>query len=319
MSSTHWRVRAGDGASVGEVLARMGDVARGAAAEGRAFVNGRRAREDDPVSEGDAIEVWPGRSPSGAVGQGGGPPVRVLIRRGGLVIADKPAELPVEADRRGASSVVEAVARELGIDEPIHAASRLDVGVSGAVLCAIGERARRHVAAQRTAGTIRRVYVGIAGGHVEGAGTWSAPIGRRQKGGRSVPSIGGARAEPAETRFTAIAHGRGPRRGGGVSTLLLLEPVTGRMHQLRVHAAAVGAALLGDREHGGARTIVDASGAVLPCPRIALHALAVELADEERGRLAAVAPIGPDLAGLWKALDGGDEAWDEVLRRVPPA
>ena len=38
------------------------------------------------------------------------------------------------------------------------------------------------------------------------------------------------------------------------------EPITGRMHHIRVHASAAGAPLIGDREHGGARTLVDARG-----------------------------------------------------------
>ena len=57
-----WVVRPADGACVADVLAKMGSEARGAAAEGRAFVGGRRARGDSPVREGDEIVVYAARA-----------------------------------------------------------------------------------------------------------------------------------------------------------------------------------------------------------------------------------------------------------------
>jgi 23S rRNA pseudouridine955/2504/2580 synthase/23S rRNA pseudouridine1911/1915/1917 synthase len=200
----------------------------------------------------------------------------------------------------------------------VHAASRLDIGVSGAVLCAVGERAQRHVAAMRAAGRIRRVYVGIAAGVIEGEGSWNTPIGRASIGsGRSRPIAGGLSASPAATRFGAIAWARGARaagRGLGAekTTLLRCEPITGRMHQIRVHAALAGAPLLGDREHNGPRTLVDRQGRVIPIERIALHALAVELPGEDGKLLRAVSCPPADLRALWKALDGEDVAWDDL-------
>lgn len=300
-----WTVRAGDGPRVADVLARMGDPT--AAAEGRAQHDGRRAAGAELVAPGDVIEVFAGRSAANE-------PVRILEHRQGLIVAYKPAGLPTTADRRGASSLVSELARELG-EEP-HPASRLDVGVSGAVLCAVGPSARRHVAAAKEAGRVRRVYVGLAGGAVAGAGLWDAPIGhRRGPGGRNVPTAGGEGCEPAATRFAQIASGRPARPGGARTTLLRLEPVTGRMHQLRVHAAHAGAPILGDRERDGARTLVAASGAVTTIDRVALHALLVELEDERGEPFATLAPLPAALRALWSALDGAASAWDEVLGR----
>ncbi len=303
--SKRWVVGAGDGATVDEVLARMGEP--GAASEGRAWVGGRRAQPEDLAKAGDELVVYAAREATGEV--------VILAEAAGLVVAEKPAAMPTTPDRRGERSLVGEVARLVrAAEKSVHAASRLDVGVSGVVLCAVREEAQRHVAERRAAGEVRRVYLAIAGGEVVGEGVWSAPIGtRRGAGGRSIPSVGGPGAEPAETRFRAIGFARGPSGRGGKSTLLRLAPVTGRTHQLRVHASAAQAPLVGDREHGGARTLIDASGRVIPLGRIMLHALRVEVPRLEGGRLRVESPVPDELRAIWKALDGDPGAWDEAL------
>ncbi|WP_441290626.1 pseudouridine synthase [Sorangium sp. KYC3313] len=309
MTAARFRVGPSDGPTVADVLERAGGASRGlagAAAEGRAFLNGRRARPGDAVALGDELAVWPARRDAP-----GAPPVEVLARWGELLVASKPAALPTEPERRGTRSLVTEVAELLGLRDLPHAASRLDVGVSGAVLCATGARGRRHLAAMREAGRIARVYVGVAGGRVEGSGTWDAPIGAaRSRGGRSLPAVGGAGARDAATRYRAVASAGG---GASPATLLRLDPVTGRTHQLRVHAAHAGAPLLGDRDHGGARSVTTARGRVIPLSRVALHALRVTVPDERGELCAAVSPVPDELRELWVALDGGGSAWEEVL------
>ncbi|MGK4001339.1 pseudouridine synthase [Sorangium sp. So ce1036] len=315
MTAARWRVGPGDGPTVADVLERRATSVAGAegtagmagaAAEGRAFLNGRRARPGDAVAPGDELAVWPARREAP-----GAPPVEVLARWGEILVASKPAALPTEPERRGTRSLVTEVAELLGSPALPHAASRLDVGVSGVVLCATGPRGQRHLAAMREAGRIARVYVGVAAGRVEGAGTWDAPIGAaRARGGRSLPAVGGAGAKDAATRYRAIASAGG---GAAVATLLRLEPVTGRMHQLRVHAAHAGAPLLGDRDHGGARAVTTATGRVLPLARIALHAVEVSVPDERGRTRAVVAPVPEELRELWAALGGDGSAWDQAL------
>lgn len=300
----HWIIREGAGATIAEALAHAPDHARAAASEGRAFIQGRRVLPTDLAKPGETLVIYEARDADDTA-------VRILAHVGGLIIADKPASLPTTPDRRGERSLIGEVARLLDV-RAVHAASRLDVGVSGAVLCAIDDIAQRHITDVRDAGQLHRVYAGIAGATIEGEGSWDAAIGRAPGGsGRSKPVAFGRDAEPASTRFRAIARGRGATPKA-TSTLARFEPITGRMHQIRVHAAAAGAPLIGDREHGGARTLVDAKGSVHALHRIALHAVAVELPGENGKRIRAVSPIPHELRAIWKILDGDEAAWETV-------
>jgi len=288
--------------------AALGEGAAGAADEGRAFVNGKRAAAEAAVAVGDAVEIWSARETDAEDAR-----VRVIARWGEILAAYKPAALPTTPDRRGDASLVVEVGKIIRRAMP-HAASRLDVGVSGVVLCALGAQGLAHIEAMRSEGRLMRTYVALAAGLIEGEGTWSAPIGReRGSSGRLKPSLGGRDAETAATRFRAVSWARPcSAQRGGRSTLLVAEPVTGRMHQIRVHAAAAGAPLIGDREHGGPRSIVAVGGRVHSVDRIGLHAIAVELPGPRGEVLRATAEVPADLRLLWKTLDGPDEAWNDI-------
>jgi 23S rRNA (cytosine1962-C5)-methyltransferase len=75
--------------------------------------------------------------------------------------------------------------------------------------------------------------------------------------------VSGPAGEPAETRFRVL-----PEREASVGAVLLeAAPLTGRTHQIRVHAVEQGLPILGDRLYGGT-----------PFARVCLHAASIELA-----------------------------------------
>src|SRR6185437_8095413 len=91
-----------------------------------------------------------------------------------------------------------------------------------------------------------------------------------------------------------------------------LAPVTGRTHQLRVHAGHARAPLLGDRVYGGPTRLTLPSGRVLALDRIALHAARVTLpADILDAPIDS--PIPTALRDAWLALGGDDAAWDKAV------
>ncbi len=229
----------------------------------------------------------------------------VLDRRGDLVAAFKPAGVPTEPDRRESSdSLVSQVAGLLGYARgALHAASRLDIDVSGVVLLATSSKACVHLERSRDAGEFRKFYVAMAASTPKSPqGIWDTPL--RGKGS-------GASSQSARTRYRVratagtIAPGRLATPGLAPTAVLLeLEAVTGRFHQLRRHSAAAGCALLGDHKYSGARRIVRPSGSVLALTRVALHAACVMLPDQEGGTWVIVSPLPPELRDLWRACGG---------------
>ena len=119
---------------------------------------------------------------------------------------------------------------------------RLDKETSGILLVAKNPRSHRLLAKQFRLKTIEKAYVAIVEDIVkEEAGTIDAPIGRfEEKKSWNVKPDGKA----AETRFRVLE-----RRID--STLVELEPVTGRTNQLRIHCASIGHPIVGDISRGG--------------------------------------------------------------------
>jgi len=310
-----WLVRAGDGRVVGDVLARAGADAA-AVAEGRVFVGRRRAvRADEAVHEGQVVEIAAPREASANV--------HVLADTGDMIAVDKPAGIPTIADHGGAAhALVALVARTLGLDASrLHPTSRLDRDVSGVVIFARTRAAAERLRMARDAGAYARRYVAIATSEPEAAGgRWDAPVGRAS-GNPRLRAVRGGEAVPAVTWYTVCGRAPGGAPGGAPrgAALLAVAPVTGRTHQIRVHAAHAGSPLIGDRAYGGPARLVLPGGRVHEPGRIALHALRVTVPQADGPPLVALAPVPAALRDLWSALGGTPEAWELAASWDPPS
>lgn len=290
-SSRCWVARAEE--QLGRLLEREGVL--GALADGRVFVNGQRVSNTAEVLvPGTRVEVYTARTAL--------PTPVILAELDGLVVVDKPAGIATEPERRGARGVVtHQIASKLGVPvESVHALSRLDLGVSGVVLLGLTQAARRRVTELREHGRLHRRYVAIASSTpAESSGVWSAPLGAAAGGPKRRVSSDG---KPASTRFRVTGHAT--RLASGAACVLALEPVTGRTHQLRVHASEHGAPLWGDPTYGGPRQLVLPDGAVRALNRVFLHACWVELGEGPRIR----APLPEGFATSWSAVGGDPSA-----------
>jgi len=305
-----WVAPPGADEALGVLLARLAPNLDAALAEGRVFVAGRRAADAAlRLTPGTVVEVHAARAPTGGV--------TLLGEHAGLVFVSKPAGVATEPDHAGvAGSLVELVARELALPRgELHAVSRLDVGVSGVVTFARSAAGRELAAELRARGAFLRRYVAVAAGAPEPAeGTWNSALARRPRASERSHD-----ERPAETRYaTAGRAGRvvvaGPEhaRVELEPTLLALSPVTGRTHQLRVHAARASVPFFGDGAYGGAQRLVLANGSVRALGRVCLHAAWVEL-ELGRDRLRVEAPPPDDLVALWSDCGGAPEAWSRAL------
>ena len=130
--------------------------------------------------------------------------------------------------------------------------------------------------------------------------------------------VNGPGAAPARSHFAVLGR-------AGERALLALAPVTGRTHQLRVHAAHAGAPLLGDRVYGapsasanrGAQrppgSLVLPSGKVLPLGRIALHAARVTVPRRDGTPWVVTSEAPEELLACWCLLGGERFAWDTAV------
>lgn len=165
---------------------------------------------------------------------------------------------------------------------------RLDRPVSGVVVFARNTKAARRLAEQFQQRQVRKIYWAVVEGDVQPPeGTWEDWLLKVPEEARAVvvsPETPGAK--PARSRYRRL--GADPGR-----TLLELEPETGRMHQIRVQAAARGWPVLGDGLYGATTSF----GAPADLPRdriIALHARSLTFLHPIRYEpLTVAAPLPP--------------------------
>jgi tRNA pseudouridine32 synthase/23S rRNA pseudouridine746 synthase len=117
---------------------------------------------------------------------------------------------------------------------------RLDQATSGVLLFARGPHMQRALSAAFEARAVRKQYVAVVAGHLgQARGTIELPLSANWPL-RPKQMVNAAEGKPAITHYELIAHAP-----GGTSRVLL-RPLTGRTHQLRVHLAAIGHPIVGD-------------------------------------------------------------------------
>jgi 23S rRNA pseudouridine1911/1915/1917 synthase len=198
-------------------------------------------------------------------------PLVVLYEDAHLLAIDKPPGMvvhPAPGARRG--TLVNALAHRLGVlagvgpaDRPgiVH---RLDRDTSGVLLVARTASTLEALGRQFRERSVAKRYLAIVRGRIaKASGTITQPIGRHPHE-RKRMSVHGRRARSAVTRWEVVER-------FAAATLVRLAPETGRTHQLRVHLAAIGHPVLGDKVYGRRRASHPPDTA-LACARQALHA-----------------------------------------------
>lgn len=279
--------------AIAEVLSQLGEPTT-AVADGRVFRGRRRVTgPTERVAIGEEVLVH------AAPAEIALPEPFILHHGDGVLVVNKPAGIstvPDTSTSRG--TLIDLAARAVG-RTGLHATSRLDREVSGAVTFALDERARDALAEAREHGRYERRYVALAAGELQ-AGPWLWPIGRARD--PKLRRVGGD-GKPSETRVKVVAR-------SGQYALLALAPITGRTHQIRVHAAAAGAPLLGDRAYGGASRLTLPTGKSVTVGRVALHCAFVRI--ETNGCIIlATSPVPPELLSL--ARDVGLPDFEEAM------
>lgn len=203
----------------------------------------------------------------------------ILYEDADIVVVDKPAGVAAHPsvgwdgpDVLGALRAMHISVATSGAAERQGIVSRLDVGTSGVMIVAKGERAYSVLKRAFREHTVDKVYHAVVQGHLDpSSGTIDAPIGRHPGREWKMAIIDGGRE--SITHYDVIEFM--PR-----ASLVEVHLETGRTHQIRVHMAAVGHPCVGDATYGADPTLSAQTG----LRRQWLHATELTIAHPLTGR-----------------------------------
>jgi 23S rRNA pseudouridine1911/1915/1917 synthase len=180
-------------------------------------------------------------------------PLDLLYEDRDLLVVNKPSGLvvhPGAGRRRG--TLVNALLHHCaglsavgGVERPgiVH---RLDRETSGCLVVAKTDLAHQHLSRQFEARQVKKTYLAVVHGPVRATeGRITLPVGRDQRE-RKRMGVRTRKGRETETIFRVL-------RSSPECSLVEVMPTTGRTHQIRVHLAAMGHPVVGDKLYGGRR------------------------------------------------------------------
>ena len=211
--------------------------------------------------------------------------IDILFEDGEALVIDKPAGLPIEPPRKGGPSLANHLdSLKLGFQRPPVPVHRIDTDTSGCLLLARNPKALSRFARAFEDRKVSKSYLGLVAGEVvEEQGRIElalSKISSREGGWRMIPARKG---KPSITDWHRLWVKDG-------LSLVQFRPVTGRTHQIRIHAlAGLGFPLVGDPVYGAP----DAR-----CKRTMLHAATLVVEREGKPPITATSPVPADFAAF---------------------
>jgi tRNA pseudouridine32 synthase/23S rRNA pseudouridine746 synthase len=199
------------------------------------------------------------------------------------LVINKPAGLPVDAPRRGGDSIASRLDElRCGFKRPPTPMHRLDTDTSGCLLFARTPNARRVFQREFEARTVRKYYLAVVGmALAEKEGVIDIPLAKQSTAAAGWKMV----SDPHGLTATTLWERRLVR---GEATLVQFQPLTGRTHQIRVHARdAFGRGIVGDRVYG------------IPGGPMLLHGSRLVVPRSRKSAIDVSAPL-PDYFGEWR-------------------
>ena len=198
--------------------------------------------------------------------------LEIIYQDASLIAVSKPAGM-LSVPGRGADKQDCVVTRLQRTIDDIRVVHRLDCHTSGVMLLAIGLEMQRRLCRLFHDREIRKYYVALVEGLVpQSEGVVDIPM-RGDRQNRPVQVLDRVAGKPARTHWRLLGHECAA--GASPHSRLLLQPLTGRTHQLRLHCMALGHPILGDRLYNAAGRRVE---------RMMLHAERLEFIHPSSGR-----------------------------------
>lgn len=236
---------------------------------GAAKRNGAPATPDSPLAVHDTVTL---KESSATIAQlsPARPVLDILYEDGHILIANKPAGLPMHRTAECEDNLVDAgyaymIQRDTTCK--LYPVNRLDRGTSGAVILAKSSSSAGIYGRQVKETGLDKLYLALVWGTPERSGIITQPLDDKE----------------SETRYEILL-------AGDNCSLLAVTPISGRMHQIRRHLSAAGHPVVGDKRYGGG-DMPELSG-------FALHSFRTTLVLAESGDLTVCAPVSDEMLNL---------------------
>lgn len=274
--------------------------------KGEVRVNKGRIKPEYKLASGDVVRVPPIRTADAGTEAKASHQMMSLLDKSvlyeddGLLVINKPPGLAVHGGSGVTLGLIETLRQMRPDARHLELVHRLDRDTSGCIMVAKKRSYLRHLQAalrEKSAGEggIEKIYQALV------LGDWSkrcnqvnAPLMKFEvAGGERVVKVH-PDGKPSLTRFAVL------RRYMGF-TLVEAKPITGRTHQIRVHAQHAGHSLAGDEKYGS--DSINLSLRDIGLKRLFLHASSLTFYLPDATEPTRVdAPLLPDLAMLLKKL-----------------
>lgn len=171
---------------------------------------------------------------------------------------------------------------------------RLDTDTSGVMIWAKTQSAQAQLQSMWQGRAVKKTYLALVAGKTDQTGTIEYALERDNRNDRQrVAHLPGPKSRPAITEYQSLAHSKVGERD---VSFVQFHPITGRTHQIRVHAKAIGHPLIADSLYGEKSSLEIAEA--LGLNRQFLHAFAISLPGEPMFS----APLPDDLRKILEKL-----------------
>lgn len=273
---------------------------------GQVRVDGGRAKAGQRIETGARIRIPPlGDDPAGPPKDRRGPrpsvsrediaalEARILHMDDHVIVINKPAGLPVQGGSKTTKHLDGMLgALQYGKPERPRLVHRLDKDTSGVLVLARDRRTATRLGDVFRSKSANKLYWALVAGVPRPRwGRIDAPLEKLgdHQGERVEYSEGGKRAI---TEYAVI------EAAGSRAAWLVLRPLTGRTHQLRVHCKVLGTPIVGDGKYGGSECFLSGVSG-----KMHLHARSISIPLPSGKMIEVSAPIDGHMLTTWKMFD----------------
>jgi len=270
--------------------------------KGEVRVNKKRAKPDTRLQCNDVVRIPPVRvSPDSSDKVHIGSRTqnlldsRVIYEDEGLLVINKPSGMAVHGGSGLSFGVIEAVRKMRPDAKFLELVHRLDRETSGCLMIAKKRAVLKSLHAHLRDGGLDKVYQALLLDRWNGRHhKVDAPLQKfHLASGERIVQVS-REGKPSVTEFTVLEHLPG-------STFVQAKPITGRTHQIRVHAQFSGHSIAGDEKYT-LRT-QNAAFKVHGLTRLFLHAVSINIPSDVLGYpLKVEAPLDADLLAVLSSL-----------------